>query len=53
MLQSQQQEIDAIKEAYEKNRKFMKDLMDQQRTDNMRERDRDRNFFYEHCETVC
>ena len=33
MLQSQQQEIDAIKEAYEKNRKFMKDLMDQQQTE--------------------
>ena len=31
MLQLQQQQIDAIKEAYEKNRKFMKDLMDQQR----------------------
>ena len=45
MLQLQQQQIDAIKEADEKNRKFMKDLMDQQRTDDMRERDRDRNFF--------
>ena len=45
MLQLQQQQIDAIKEAYEKNRKFMKDLMDQQRTDDVRERDRDRNFF--------
>ena len=44
MLQLQQQ-IDAIKETDEKNRKFMKDLMDQQRTDDMRERDRDRNFF--------
>ena len=45
MLQLQQQQIDAIKEADEKNRKFMKDLMDHQRTDDMRERDRDRDFF--------
>ena len=44
MLQLQQQ-IDAIKETDEKNRKFMKDLMDQQRTDDMGERDRDRDFF--------
>ena len=38
MLQLYQQQIDAIKEADEKNREFMKNLMDQQRTDNMRER---------------
>ena len=38
MLQLQLQQIDPIKEADEKNRKFMKDLMDQQRTDDMRER---------------
>ena len=38
MLQLQLQQIDSIKEADEKNRKFMKDLMDQQRTDDMRER---------------
>ena len=44
MLQLQQQ-IDAIKEAGEKDHKFMKDLIDQQRTDDMRERDRDRDFF--------
>ena len=44
MLQLQQQ-IDAIKEASEKDHKFMKDLIDQQRTDDMRERDRDRDFF--------
>ena len=43
-LQLQQQQIDAIKETDEKNRKFIKDLMDQQRTDNIRERDRDRDF---------
>ena len=30
MLQLQQQQIDAIEEADEKNRKFIKDLMDQQ-----------------------
>ena len=30
MLQLQQQQVHAIKEADEKNRKFMKDLMDQQ-----------------------
>ena len=44
MLQLQQQQIDAIKEEDQKNRKFMKNLLDQQRTDNMRERDRDRDF---------
>ena len=38
ILQLQEQQIDAIKEADEKNRKFMKNMMDQQRTDNMRER---------------
>ena len=53
MLQLQQQQIDAIKEADEKNRRFMKDLLDQQRTGDMRERDGDRDFFNEHCETVC
>ena len=52
MLQLQLQQIDPIKEADEKNRKFMKDLMDQQRTDDMRERQGQR-LFYEHCETVC
>ena len=45
VLQLQQQEIDTIEEADEKSRKFMKDLMDQQRTYDMRERDRDRDFF--------
>ena len=45
ILQLQQQEIDTIEEADEKSRKFMKDLMDQQRTYDMRERDRDRDFF--------
>ena len=45
MLQLQQQQIDAIKEANKKNRKFMKDLLDQQRLDDMRERDRDRDLF--------
>ena len=44
MLQLQQQQIDAIKEEDQKNHKFMKNLLDQQRTDNMRERDRDRDF---------
>ena len=44
ILQLQQQQIDAIKEADKKNRKFMKDLLDQRRTDDMRERDRDRDF---------
>ena len=44
MLQLQQQQIDAVKEADEKNRTFMKDLIDQQRTDDMRERNRDRYF---------
>ena len=53
MLQLQQEQIDAIKKADEKNRKFMKDLLDQQRTDDMRERDWDRDFLYEHCKTVC
>ena len=38
MLQLYQQQIDAIKQADEKNREFMKNLMDQQRTDNTRER---------------
>ena len=53
MLQLQQEQIDAIKKADEKNRKFMKDLLDQQRTDDMKERDWDRDFLYEHCKTVC
>ena len=44
MSQLQQQQIDAMKEADEKNRTFMKDLIDQQRTDDMRERNRDRYF---------
>ena len=38
MLQLYQQQIDAIKQADEKNREFMKNLMDQQQTDNTRER---------------
>ena len=46
MLQLQQQQIDAIEEADEKNRKFIKDLMDQQWTDDMSERDRDRDFLW-------
>ena len=44
MLQLQQQQVDVIKEEDQKNRKFMKNLLDQQRTDNMTERDRDRDF---------
>ena len=44
-LELQQQQIHAIKEVDKKNRKFMKDLMDQQRPDNMRKRNRDRDFF--------
>ena len=44
ILQLQQQQVDAMKEADEKSRTFMKDLMDQYRTDDMRERNRDRYF---------
>ena len=44
ILQLQQQQVDTMKEADEKSRTFMKDLMDQYRTDDMRERNRDRYF---------
>ena len=44
ILQLQQQQVDAMKEADEKSRTFMEDLMDQHRTDYMRERNRDRYF---------
>ena len=53
MLQLQQQQVHAIKEADEKNRKFMKDLMDQQWTDDKRERDMDRDFFMYTAKPVC